>query len=62
MDAWGTRRLPVFARLSKGEYVASSVIDRICQELRCDVGDVMEVVPDDPDEKGKKVLTETRMP
>ena len=54
MDAWGTRRLPVFARPSKGEYVASSVIDRICQELRCDVGDVMEVVPDDPDEKGKK--------
>lgn len=54
MDALGTRRLPVFARLSKGEYVASSVIDRICQELRCDVGDVMEVVPDDPDKKGKK--------
>lgn len=62
MDALGTRRLPIFARLSKGEYVASSVIDRICQELRCDVGDVMEVVLDDPDEKGKKVLTETRMP
>lgn len=36
-----------FARLSKGDYVASSVIDRICQELRCDVGDVMEVVLDD---------------
>lgn len=35
-----------FARLSKGDYVASSVIDRICQELRCDVGDVMEVVLD----------------
>ena len=43
-----------FARLSKGDYVASSVIDRICQELRCDVGDVMEVVLDDPDKKGKK--------
>ena len=35
-----------FARLSKGDYVASSVIDRICQELRCDVGDMMEVVLD----------------
>ena len=43
-----------FARLSKGDYVASSVIDRICQELRCDVGDVMEVVLDEPDKKGKK--------
>ena len=30
----------VFARLSKGDYVASSVIDRICQELKCDVDDV----------------------
>ena len=36
-----------FARLSHGDYVASSVIDRICQELKCDVGDVMEVVLDD---------------
>lgn len=36
-----------FARLSKGDYVASSVIDRICQELKCDVGDMMEVVLDD---------------
>lgn len=34
------------ARLSRGDYVASSVIDRICQELKCDVGDVMEVVLD----------------
>ena len=36
-----------FARLSRGDYVASSVIDRICQELKCDVGDMMEVVLDD---------------
>ncbi len=35
-----------FARLSRGDYVASSVIDRICQELRCDVGDIMEVILD----------------
>ena len=40
-----------FARLSHGDYVASSVIDRICQELRCDVGDVMEVVLDEPAKK-----------
>ena len=36
-----------FARLSHGDYVASSIIDRICQELKCDVGDMMEVVLDD---------------
>lgn len=35
-----------FARLSHGDYVALSVIDRICQELKCDVGDMMEVVLD----------------
>lgn len=35
-----------FARLSRGDYVAASVIDRICQELQCDVGDMMEVVLD----------------
>lgn len=37
-----------FARLSKGEYVALSVIDRICQELGCDVGDIMEVMSNAP--------------
>ena len=36
-----------FARLSRRDYVAAPVIDRICQELQCDVGDVMEVVLDD---------------
>lgn len=40
--------------LSKDYDVASSVIDRICQELKCDIGDMMEVVLDDPDKKGKK--------
>jgi len=43
-----------FARLSKGDYVASTVIDRICQELRCDVGDMMEVVLDKPKKKAPK--------
>ena len=40
-----------FARLSRGDYVAASVIDRICQELQCDVGDVVEVVLDKPKDK-----------
>ena len=43
-----------FARLSHGDYVASSVIDRICQELKCDVGDMMEVVLDDKAHDTKK--------
>ena len=34
------------ARLSKGDYVVPFAIDRICQELRRDVGDVTEAVLD----------------
>ena len=34
-------------KMSKGEYVATSVIERICRALDCDVGDIMEVVPDE---------------
>ena len=32
--------------MTKGERIASSIIDRICTSLKCDVGDIMEVVPD----------------
>ena len=42
-----------FVRLSHGDYVAPSVIDRICQELRCDVSDVMEVMLDDKSHDAK---------
>ena len=35
-----------FAKMTKGECIASSIIDRICTSLKCDVGDMMEVVPD----------------
>ena len=35
-----------FAKMTKGECIASSIIDRICTSLKCDVGDIMEVVPD----------------
>jgi len=45
-----------FARLSRGDYVASSVIDRICQELRCDVGDIMEVILDKTPEENARRL------
>ncbi|MBQ7190374.1 MAG: helix-turn-helix transcriptional regulator [Kiritimatiellae bacterium] len=33
-----------FAKMTKGERIASSIID--CTSLKCDVGDIMEVVPD----------------
>jgi DNA-binding Xre family transcriptional regulator len=35
-----------FAKMTKGKCISSSVIDRICTSLKCDVGDIMEVVSD----------------
>lgn len=35
------------AKLSKGENVTTDVILKICAALQCDVGDIMEAVPDE---------------
>ena len=34
------------ARLSKNQIVRMDVMTRICNALSCDIGDIMEVVPD----------------
>lgn len=34
-------------KLSKGENVSMDVLIKICTALNCDVGDVMELLPDD---------------
>ena len=39
------------ARLGKEETISMNVIMRICKVLDCDVGDIMEILPD-PEEKG----------
>jgi len=36
--------LATLTKLNKNEYVAMSVIEKICTSLKCDVGDIMEVV------------------
>ena len=36
------------ARLSKNEMVRMDVMARICKALNCDIGDIMEMLPDDP--------------
>lgn len=41
-------------KMSKGECVATNVIERICTTLDCDVGDIMEVVPDEGSGKSRK--------
>ena len=35
------------ARLSKDKTVSMEVMARICKALSCDIGDIMEVLPDD---------------
>ena len=34
------------AKLTKDENVTTEVLSKICQELKCDVADIMEFVPD----------------
>lgn len=37
----------VLAKLGKDEYVAMESICKICIALKCDVGDIMEIIPDE---------------
>ena len=34
-------------KLNRGDNVTTDVLVRICKALDCDVGDIMEVIPDD---------------
>lgn len=34
-------------KLSKGETVSMDVLIKICKALECDIGDIMELIPDD---------------
>ena len=40
------------AKLGKDEMISMDVIVRICQVLKCDIGDIMEVIPEKDDEDG----------
>lgn len=35
------------AKLGKGANVTTDVLVRICEELKCDIGDICEIVPDE---------------
>ena len=35
----------VLSRMGKDEYVSIESIEKICTLLRCDIGDVMEIIP-----------------
>ena len=39
----------VLARLGKNKPVSMESMEKICRTLQCDIGDVMEFIPDDAD-------------
>jgi DNA-binding Xre family transcriptional regulator len=39
------------ARLSKNQVVRMDVMARICKTLNCDIGDIMEMLPDNQDDE-----------
>ena len=38
-------------KLSKGETVSMEVLMKVCKTLNCDIGDIMEFVPDKKEEQ-----------
>ena len=38
------------AKLGKGENVSIEVLKKICATLECDIGDIMEMIPDGKDD------------
>ena len=42
------------AKLGKGDNITTEVLLRICQELDCDISDIMEVVKDAPVQQQKQ--------
>ncbi len=35
-----------FAKMSKGEPVGAGILDRICESMNCNIGDIVDHVPD----------------
>lgn len=39
------------AKLGRNENVTTAVLMKICNALKCDIGDIMEIIPDEPNDK-----------
>ena len=37
-------------KLSKGENVSMEVLMKVCKALECNIGDIMDLIPEDKDE------------
>lgn len=44
------------AKLGKGENVSIVVLKKICAALQCDIGDIMEMIPDDKGDASRDVV------
>lgn len=40
---------PTISKMSKGDNVNTEVLVKICKALNCDIGDIMELIPDHED-------------
>jgi DNA-binding Xre family transcriptional regulator len=40
-------------KMSKGENVSMDVLMKVCQSLDCNIGDIMDILPDENLEEGK---------
>lgn len=40
---------PTLAKLSKGESITTTVLCQLCEFLKCQPGDLMEYIPDEPE-------------
>ncbi len=43
-----------FAKLSKGEAISTSTLEKMCKVLGCDIGDIVSYVPDEDAESKSK--------
>lgn len=50
-DLYAVLTPPTVAKLSKGESVTTTIIERICEFLDCQPGDIMEYIPAPKTEK-----------
>ena len=42
------------AKLGKGENVTTDILLRICKTLKCNIGDIVDVLPDEEDADAQK--------
>ena len=51
-----------FAKLSRGELISGNIMMKICRELGCNIGDMMDVVLDDEgsERSAKRAVTRPR--